>query len=61
MRRRRPWGLTITLAVVLTLALASTCLLYRCTADDCVRRGGHVEPVYGGRSTAWTCDGATGP
>lgn len=42
---------------VLLIGLAITCGLWVWTDDNCQKRGGHTELVWGGRG-GWVCEGA---
>jgi len=42
---------------VLIVALLVYGLAYSCMSSDCEARGGHMEPIVGGRGGA-VCDGA---
>lgn len=43
--------------VMLVIALVCYGLVYSWSKNDCEKRGGHIEVVYGSKS-GWTCDGA---
>jgi len=53
-RERSPVWLSM---AVLIVALLVYGLAYSCMSSDCEARGGHMEPIVGGRGGA-VCDGA---
>lgn len=53
----RGWGGLLFLLALLVICGMFMTALYAVTDDDCKRRGGHTEVVWG-RGGGWTCSGA---
>lgn len=45
--------------VLLGIAIGIWAGVYSCIRNDCTSRGGHLEPIYGGKNTQYVCMGAT--